>query len=374
MKTIPTSVRGFGCIYRPSYKDRHGNHQFSTIWWVKYQTDTGPVRKNLKTRDQQEAYEQLLAIAGRRISGEIKDARPETVRIGELLDLLLDHYKRKRTFYDVECRVRKRLRPEFGEVRVRDLRRAHLDSFVSKLESEKLTPATINRHLSNLHRALDLGRDHELVTLIPKFPWMDESENVRQGFMDRDTYQAFRDELGKTAVHAQLAFVIAYHVGMRVGEILGLKWDQIDLKAGLIRLEPTQTKNRRARVAPIYGEMGAFLEMANARRENECALCPWLIAFEGKRVKSIKTTWGRVRTRLGLKDSLFHDLRRTALSNMDEAGIRRSTAMSISGHKTESAYKRYLIGSERRVVAAGRIMEKFLATPRRLESQKEVKQ
>jgi integrase len=136
---------------------------------------------------------------------------------------------------------------------VRDLRRAHLDAFVRKLEADKLEPSTINRHLSNLHKALELGRDHELVTIIPKFPWQDEKANIRQGFVERDTYGALRDELGRTAQHAQLALVIAYHTGMCSGEILGLRWEQVDLKGSVIRLEGKQTKNKRARVAPIYG-------------------------------------------------------------------------------------------------------------------------
>ena len=42
---------------------------------------------------------------------------------------------------------------------------------------------------------------------------------------------------------------------------------------------------------------------------------------------------------------------------MEEANVERSVAMAISGHRTESAYKRYLIGSERRVMAAGAKME-----------------
>src|ERR1700682_5134115 len=120
MKTIPTSIPGFGCIYRPSYKDRHGEQQHSAIWWMKYSADGGSVRVNLKTRDQQAAYDELIVKAGKRITGQIRDLKPETVTLGELLDLLLEHYKTKRTFADVECRVRLNLRPEFGVLRLRD--------------------------------------------------------------------------------------------------------------------------------------------------------------------------------------------------------------------------------------------------------------
>lgn len=147
---------------------------------------------------------------------------------------------------------------------------------------------------------------------------------------------------------------------MRRGEILKLRWEQVDFKVGVIRLESKQTKNKHARVAPIYtAEMRGFLEMAKTRRDKDWSKCLWVIAFNGEPISSLKTTWKRACLKLGIDDSMFHDLRRTALSNMEEAGIPRSTAMMISGHRTESAYKRYLIGSETRVIEAGKKMEQY---------------
>jgi hypothetical protein len=64
--------------------------------------------------------------------------------------------------------------------------------------------------------------------------------------------------------HQKLLLVIGYHLGMRSGEILGLRWNQVGWKANLIRLEKRQTKGKQARNAPLYGELQVWFDMAHA--------------------------------------------------------------------------------------------------------------
>ena len=155
--------------------------------------------------------------------------------------------------------------------------------------------------------------------------------------------------------------VIGYHTGMRRGEITMLRWDQVDFDAGVIRLEKKQTKTKRERLAPIYGEMRGHLEMAKADRDVNHARCPYIIAENGVRVADIKTAWNAAVRRAGIPKVLVHDLRRTAASNMDQAGIPRRIIMDICGWKSEAMFFRYRIGTEKQVVQAGQTMETWLA-------------
>jgi integrase len=164
-----------------------------------------------------------------------------------------------------------------------------------------------------------------------------------------------RDELPD---HQRLILVIGYHLGMRRGEILKLRWDQVDWDANLIRLEKRQTKGKQARVAPLYGELRARLEMAYSARENEC---PFIVSWKGQGISEMKTAWNSARIRAGLPALLVHDLRRTAARNMIRAGITEKRAMMIAGWKTRSVLDRYDITDERDIQADGERLERYLA-------------
>ena len=165
----------------------------------------------------------------------------------------------------------------------------HTNSISNFVEGQKRAlgraNASINRWLEGLHRAFTLGYDHRprLVPEIPKIPMLDESDNVREGLLCHADYVKLRDEL---PAHQKLILVIGYHFGMRSGEILALQWAQIDWQANLIRLEKRQTKSKQARVAPLYGELRAWLEMAYADPDRGATIVSW----KGEKISETKTS------------------------------------------------------------------------------------
>ena len=96
--------------------------------------------------------------------------------------------------------------------------------------------------------------------------------------------------------------------------------------------------------------------MADARHQSQCPQCPWVFQKGGQRIKSFRKAWASACTRAGL---LFHDLRRSAVRNMERAGIPRKTAMAIAGHKTEAIYWRYAMSNDRDIRDAGRKLERY---------------
>jgi len=91
------------------------------------------------------------------------------------------------------------------------------------------------------------------------------------------------------------------------------------------------------------------------------AAVPVCVPSVRQRIRSFKKAWASACERAGVRSSQFHDLRRSTVRNMERAGIPRSVAMKISGHKTEAVYRRYDIVSERDLREAAQKMERFMA-------------
>jgi len=125
-----------------------------------------------------------------------------------------------------------------------------------------------------------------------------------------------------------------YHVGCRRGELLSLRWSQVDFGARQIVLDPGTTKNGDGRTLPIYGEMAPILEMQLAVRNQGVPECDFVFQIEGRRIGDFRKAWTAACQRARLPGMHFHDLRRSAVRNMVNAGIAEKTAMHISGHKT----------------------------------------
>jgi hypothetical protein len=93
---------------------------------------------------------------------------------------------------------------------------------------------------------------------VPHFPKLPESD-PRKGFLKPETYPKLLFELPE---ELRLLFVMAYHVGLRRGALLRIKWSQVDTEAGCIWMDGRKANRKPEPVAaPIYGNMGNFLEM-----------------------------------------------------------------------------------------------------------------
>jgi integrase len=143
----------------------------------------------------------------------------------------------------------------------------------------------------------------------------------------------------------------AYITGWRVpSEILTRQRHHLDLVGGWLRLDPGETKNGQGRNFPLTPELLGILR-AQVDRTHELELATgriirWLFHRNGRPIKDFRTVWKAACRTAGTPGRIPHDFRRTAVRNLDRAGVSQSAAMKLTGHLTAEVYRRYAIVDE----------------------------
>jgi integrase len=308
--------------------------------------------------------------------------QPESVAIGTLLDLVIDDYKasENKSLKDVMGKIQHSLRPFFGDRVAARLdtddmdewkkwRRSHRLHGTSRNGQEKLMPASINREISLLRRAYQLGYEHkpQLVDKIPPVFKKFAENNIRKGFVTPEQYRALMAELPN---HLRPITCIAFHVANRKGELFRLEWADVDLQGDppVFTLWPGETKNNDGRTLPILaGEMFDTLRELKAEHDEK-----WVkqkkvfVTSDGKPLQyhHMRDDWNEACKRAGLPGLLFHDLRRSAVRNLRRAGVTQKVAREFSGHKTDAVFDRYNISDFDDLRDAAAKLGKFLGKGR----------
>jgi integrase len=132
-----------------------------------------------------------------------------------------------------------------------------------------------------------------------------------------------------------------------------------------IRLRAENAKNGTARLIPLEGELSELIARRKAARQIKVKGTVMLSALifhrKGEPIREFRKSWAKACKKAGIR-RLFHDLRRSACRNMLAAGVPQVTAMQLSGHKTDSMFRRYAVVSEKDLRTALRDTQRYLAT------------
>jgi integrase len=325
------------------------------IWWMQYYV-RGRLMQETTGFTQKADAENLL----RQRIGEVAAGRrvgPERATIADLCNLVIED-NRLRNLRDaahVEWRYRANVAPVLGCLLASRFGQAQVRQYMASRRAAGASNATINRELAIVRRGFKLGPREEppLVQRQVAIPALEE-DNVRQGFLEQEQYEKLLEE---QPANLKALFVCGYHTGARKNELRRIRWPQVDFDGGAIRLPASQTKTKKPRTLPIYGDMRRWLEHQRATCPPDCV---WV--FHGARnhpVDNHLNGWAEACERAGQPGLLFHDLRRSAVRNMKRAGVQDKVAMEITGHRTRSVFDRYNIIDEADVRDAGERLDEY---------------
>lgn len=140
---------------------------------------------------------------------------------------------------------------------------------------------------------------------------------------------------------------MAHGTGMRQGEILQLKWSDVDLKTGFVRLKAASTKTDEARlvrllpaVLKMLHEIPRFLHTQQVFLSVNNKPIPYWTTY-------VQKIWKRSLEKAGIEGACFHDLRHDFVTRAMRSGNAPHVVMKQVGHKTDSMLRRYQLVDER---------------------------
>jgi integrase len=201
----------------------------------------------------------------------------------------------------------------------------------SRLKRE-ITRSTVNRELACLKTMLNFAVGEGWISKNPLSGYRLFREKLNK--LRVVTPEEFQKVYGEASEFLKPILVTALNTGMRRSEILGLKWENVDLNKGYIRVE--ETKNNEPRNISINKTLNKALMSVKYKASGE-----YVFSREGVPARTFKTAFNAAIRRAGVQRFTFHDLRHTFASNLVMAGVDLATVQELLGHKSILMTKRY---------------------------------
>jgi integrase len=361
------------------------------VWRLRVMTSRGQVERIF--RGEQTAARRALnelaseqpAPSGLTASGDMTEQT-----FGQLLDKWTDHLEARgrapKTLAENRREIATRIRPRLGTIAVTELSAEHLDDAYSTWLKEGLSASSVHRHAAVISAALTQG---------VKWGWLDLNPAQRASAPAPTTTRKLvtpgPDQVVKL-IHAAeesdpvmaTAIALAFITGGRRGELTALRWSDIDLDAGIVRIERSltqigtelsekSTKTGRGRNVALDERAVALLLRHRAwqldlsrRAESPLVADPYVLSDKANGARPIEPSkitdrFVSVRGKAHIRGVRFHDLRHAHVTQLLGAGVDATTVAARVGHaSTRMTLDRYAHALPAGDVAAAAIIGAML--------------
>lgn len=234
----------------------------------------------------------------------------------------------------------------FGNFLVRKITYEHLIEYRQK-RFETPTRRGGQRSISQVNRELSLMRSiftyAKRLNIVTRSPF-DAGESLisladetrRDRILTPDEEKALLAQCIGQRAHLRYIVIAALDTGMRKGELLQLRWIDIDFEKKVIVVRSTTTKTRRSRTIGMTARLTATLaELLELTQGGE-----WDFVFGG--IKDCKKAFRAACQDAKIADLRFHDLRHTATTRLVQSGASPSITMKMTGHTQFATFARYV--------------------------------
>ena len=329
-------------VYKRKRKQQDGS--IHNYWYIRYWADGNEKKESIG-----KVGEVTKAVAQTKL-----EERKRQVRLGQLdmidaeiptLQEFSEHYiiyvrdvKQNRSW---KCAIQYlgHLKLSFAEKKLSQITVKDIDDY-KLLRLRRVKPATVNRELACLSHLFNYAKRQKL--FFGENPVSISKLLPEHNIIDRILTAEEEERLLELSSPELRAIIIcALNTGMRKGEILTLRWENIDHENDIITLEHTNTKSKKTRRIPINSTMRTLLREQKLKGGGSDHVFLSSKGTPYKRHDSIKQAYVGVCKRANIIGLRFHDLRHTAATRMVEAGVSIVVVSKILGHADLKTTMRY---------------------------------
>jgi integrase len=227
----------------------------------------------------------------------------------------------------------KLLLPYFADFSVGKINKAAIRQYrAERHRAKQLTETTVNRDIECLRHLLYWAVDEGILAANPIARIRLERERRK-----KRPVLSFEEELlllPATSPHLRDILIVALDTGMRRGEILNQRWEDVDFHRRLLYVTHSKTPEGESREIPLSERVLTLF----SRLRKDSGL---IFTFEGKAIHSLKTAWKTAIRRAGIRYIRFHYLRHTFNTRLLELGVPREVRMVLLGHTFGDTHESY---------------------------------
>jgi integrase len=228
----------------------------------------------------------------------------------------------------------------FGHLIMVDVTPAAIAAYKTARRQAGASGATVNRELGMARHAFNLAMKEWQWASRNPFTMVTREKEPK----GRDRW--LRDEEERRLLAACPAWLrefveFAVETGLRLGEILTLQWPHVDLGHGTLTVEAATTKNGLPRTIPLSDRALAVLRRRQGRT-GDASLVVFANRTGGHRtLGTVNRAFRKARTRAGIANCRFHDLRHTFATRLCQDGVDPYTVQRLVGHQDPKMTQRY---------------------------------
>lgn len=337
---------------RMSQKAKTWNYPFGSVylrlkktgkssWYIYYRVDGKRIREVVKNaQSRADALKVLQSKVADAFRGEYGFKREsKRVKFAEFADQYLETYakvNKSEKSWKTDAYYLKYMKNFFGKFYLDEINALDIEKYKAERLKQGVKKSTVNRCLAIIRKMLNLAVDGKLISNDQKIKikFFSEKDNLMERIINREEEDRL---LEASSGYLKPILIVALNTGMRLGEILNLKWSQIDLRAREIRVEKTKSKKIRL----IFINAILQEELMRLKQKRGAGEYLFLNPKTGKPLTTVKRAFKGACRRAGISNMRFHDLRHTFATRLVQRGVDLITVKELLGHSSVTITERY---------------------------------